>query len=63
MTAKALKERNIAGDISHFQCSLQIIPANQGRRASLRLALALAIVFRAFGAARLKSLPIANPVS
>ena len=40
ITAKALKERNTAVDISHFQCSLNFIPANQGRRASLRLALA-----------------------
>src|SRR5262245_28423475 len=40
MTAKALKERNNSDDISHFQCSLQNYSANQGRRASLRSALA-----------------------
>jgi hypothetical protein len=45
---EALKERNNRDDISHFQCSLQLIPRNQGRRASR---LPLAIIFRAVGAA------------
>jgi hypothetical protein len=45
---EALKERNNNDDISHFQCSLQLILTNQGRRASR---LPLAIIFRAFGAA------------
>jgi hypothetical protein len=45
---EALKERNNRDDISHFQCSFQLIPENQGRRASR---LALAIIFRAVGAA------------
>ena len=45
---EALKERNNRDDISHLQCSLQLIPDNQGRRASR---LPLAIIFRAFGAA------------
>ena len=31
---EALKERNNRDDISHFQCSFQLIPENQGRRAS-----------------------------
>ena len=31
---EALKERNNRDDISHFQCSPQLIPSNQGRRAS-----------------------------
>ncbi len=43
---EALKERNNRDDISHFQCSLQLIPGNQGRRASR---LPLAIIFRAVG--------------
>ncbi len=45
---EALKERNNRDDISHFQCSLQLIPGIQGRRASR---LPLAIIFRAVGAA------------
>ncbi len=45
---EALKERNNRDDISHFQCSLQLIPSNQGQRASR---LPLAIIFRAVGAA------------
>ena len=40
----------MAHDISHFQCSLQFTPANQGRRASLRSGLPRAFIFRAFGA-------------
>src|ERR1041384_4991432 len=32
---EALKERNTTDDISHFQCSLQFISHNQGRRVSL----------------------------
>src|ERR1041384_2148769 len=32
---EALKERNTIDDISHFQCSLQFISHNQGRRVSL----------------------------
>ncbi len=45
---EALKERNNSEDISHFQCSLQLVSDNQGRRASR---LPLAIIFRAVGAA------------
>ena len=45
---EALKERNNSDDISHFQCSLQLVSDNQGRRASR---LPLAIIFRAVGAA------------
>ena len=45
---EALKERNNRDRISHFQCSVQLVPAHQGRRA---LRLPLAIIFRAFGAA------------
>ncbi len=45
---EALKERNNRDDILHFQCSLKLIPGNQGRRASR---LPLAIIFRAVGAA------------
>ena len=44
---EALKKRNNSEDISHFQCSLQLVSDNQGRRASR---LPLAIIFRAFGA-------------
>ncbi len=44
---EALKERNNSEDFSHFQCSLQLVSDNQGRRASR---LPLAIIFRAFGA-------------
>ena len=63
MTARALKERNIAVIFRTFS-ALFIIPANQGRRASLRSALAPGyhiprrwrcacpgITFRAVGAA------------
>jgi len=46
---EALKERNNNDDISHFQCSLQLLLTTQGRRASR---LPLAIIFRAVGAAR-----------
>ena len=44
---EALKERNNRDDISHFQCSLQTILDNQGRRASR---LPPGYQFRAFGA-------------
>lgn len=36
----------------NFQCSLKFTTVNQGRHASLRSALALAAIFRAFGAAK-----------
>ncbi len=45
---EALKESNNSEDISHFQCSLQLVFDNQGRRASR---LPLAIIFCAVGAA------------
>jgi hypothetical protein len=37
-------------DISHFQCSIQIISSYQGRRVRCASRLPLAVIFRAFGA-------------
>ena len=52
----ALKERNKGDDISHFQCSLQLILTYPGAtRFALLSALPLATVFRAFGAAQTDS--------
>jgi len=47
----ALKGRNLVGVISAFQASIAYGPDHQGRRASLRSRLPLAIIFRAVGAA------------
>src|SRR5215211_1732517 len=51
---EALKERNNRHHIPHFQCSPQLVPAHQGRRASRCSALAPGYQFRAFGAVRIR---------